>query len=66
MSKKRTLTTYLNVRVTKQLKERFIKKSRDYGGAGEVLRELVEAWADNRVTLERDPERKSLENLYDE
>jgi hypothetical protein len=64
MSKR--MNMYLATRVTESTRTQFTKKARKYGDPGAVLRELIEAFVDNRITIERDPNRATMEKLYNE
>lgn len=64
MSKR--MNMYLTTRVTESTRTQFTKKARRYGDPGAVLRELIEAFVDNRITIHRDPNRVSMEKLYNE
>lgn len=64
MSKR--MNMYLTTRVTESTRTRFTKKARKYGDPGVVLRELIEAFVDNRITIQRDPNRATMEKLYNE
>ena len=65
MSSKK-LTCYLGTRVSQSTKDKFRRVSRQYGDPGLVLRELIEAFVENRVSIEPAPTRKPLEKLYNE
>ena len=41
----------LNVRVTPKIKTAFIKRSARYCGTSAVLRDLIEAFVNNRITI---------------
>jgi len=57
---------YLGTRVTESTRTQFTKKAKKYGDPGAVLRELIEAFIDNRITIVRDPNRVTMEKLYNE
>ena len=49
MAKPKSAVLYM--RVTPELKQAFTKKAKPYGTASEVLRELVLAYIDGRLTV---------------
>tara|TARA_R110000803_G_scaffold80444_7_gene146273 strand:- start:1894 stop:2079 length:186 start_codon:yes stop_codon:yes gene_type:complete len=51
---------FLTVRLEPPVHKAFHRKAIEYGGVSEVLRELVAAFNENRVTVIPNPERKSL------
>lgn len=65
MSKSR-MNMFLTVRVTESTRTRFTKKAKHYGDPGAVLRELIEAFVDDRVTLSKDVNKPTMEKLYNE
>jgi len=50
---KRVVSPTLSVRVSAELYGNFKKKSTRYGGPSEVLRELVAAFVENRLTVSK-------------
>jgi hypothetical protein len=56
----RPKSKYLTIRVTPIVHKAFQRKTQEYGGVSEVLRELVIAFIEERVTVIPNPERKSL------
>lgn len=61
----KNLTAFLTIRVTAKFKNRFHRKAKQYGKPSEVHRELVEAFVDDRVTIEANPKKPSLEKMYE-
>ena len=55
----------ISVRVDKRLLTEFYKKCKrtDFGSPAEVLRKVIEAFVDDRLTIKPDP---TKENLYHE
>ena len=58
------LTTFLTVRVTKKLRDRFMKKAQQYGETSDVHRELLAAFTEDRVKITSDPKKPSMEKMY--
>jgi len=56
-------TTFLTVRVDPALVRRFRAKAGQYGGAALVLRELVEAFTEDRLVV-YPPKQPKQESLY--
>ena len=56
-------TTFLTVRLQQQTHQAFRVKAEKYGGISEVLRELVEAFIDDRLTV-IPPVTPKKESLY--
>lgn len=54
----------LYLRVTPDTKQRFVEKASRYGTPSDVLRELIMAFVEGRVTLHPPTDRK--ESLYNE
>lgn len=54
---------FLSIRVTSPIKAAFMRKARRYGEPSTVLRELVEAFLENRLTIKRPVNGK--EELYE-
>jgi Arc/MetJ-type ribon-helix-helix transcriptional regulator len=57
-------TSFLTVRLPQQTHTEFRIKAERYGGVSEVLRELVSAFIDNRLTV-TPPVTPRKESLYD-
>lgn len=53
-------TKFLTVRLEPPAHKAFHRKATEYGGVSEVLRELIAAFVENRVTVIPNPERKSI------
>ena len=60
MATKQTKSKFLTTRLTPQEHKAFTVKSKSYGGPTFVLRELVSAFTDERVTVTPNPEKRSL------
>lgn len=54
--------TFLTLRVTRELKDKVRDKARLFGREADVLREILEAFVDNRLVVKSPTTRK--ENLY--
>jgi len=63
MTTKRQLESFLTVRLDSKTAEAFRTRAKEYGGTSEVLREIVLAFNDNRLTVAVDPTRKTIFNL---
>lgn len=48
---RKRLSPPLGVRVSESVKQAFIKQSNKHGGQSEVLRILIEAYIDGRITI---------------
>jgi hypothetical protein len=55
------LDTYLNLRINKRRREAFHVKASRYGKPSDILRELIEAFLDDRLVIKPNPRK---ENLY--
>ena len=60
MAIKQTRSKFLTIRLTPQEHKAFSVKTKAYGGPTFVLRELVTAFTDERVTVIPNPEKRSL------
>ena len=60
MTNPKQLETFLSVRLNREIANVFRAKSKEYGGVSEILRELVLAFNDDRVTVRPDPSRKTI------
>lgn len=59
-------TAHLTARISPQTRQAFVAKARKYGAHTEVLRELIEAFTEGRLTIKKPaPGRSSMENLYE-
>jgi Arc/MetJ-type ribon-helix-helix transcriptional regulator len=56
-------TTFLTVRLPQQTHIEFRAKAQRYGGVSEVLRELVTAFIEDRLTIQA-PKQLKKESLY--
>ena len=63
MTKQQSLESFLTVRLDRKTAEAFRAKAREFGGTSSVLREIVLAFNDNRLTVAVDPNRKTIFNL---
>ena len=63
MTLPKNYTAFLTVRIDKDVADAFRTKAKEFGGTSEVLREIVTAFNDNRLTMQPNPNRKSLFNL---
>ena len=63
MTLPKNYTAFLTVRIDKDTADAFRTKAKEFGGTSEVLREVVTAFNDSRLTVRPDPNRKSLFNL---
>ena len=55
-------STFLSVRVTPELNQAFHDKAQKYGSGSEVLREIIQAFIDDRLAIKPPVNRK--ESLY--
>ena len=62
MPSTRVLNCYLTVRVSQQLRQKFQRKAERYGQPSNVMRELIEAFIEDRLTIVPPVNRK--ESLY--
>lgn len=62
MPSTRVLNCYLTVRVSQQIRQKFQRKAERYGQPSNVMRELIEAFIDDRLTIIPPVNRK--ESLY--
>lgn len=60
MAKKQTRTAFLAIRLTPQERKAFGVKAESYGGPTFVIRELVEAFVQDRIVIKPNPEKRSL------
>ena len=63
MTLPKNYTAFLTVRIDKDTADAFRTKAKEFGGTSEVLREIVTAFNDDRLTMQPNPNRKSLFNL---
>lgn len=62
MTLPKNFTAFLTVRINKETADAFRKRAKEYGGTSQVIRELAEAFVDDRLTVQPNPNRKSLFN----
>jgi len=55
-----TPSVIMCLRLKPKAKTAFMRKASRYGGASEVLRELVEAFLDDRLSIQPDPKKETL------
>ena len=60
MTLPKKFAAFLSVRVNRATADAFRAKAKEYGGTSQVIRELAEAFVDDRITIKPDPNRKSL------
>lgn len=60
--KKPALTKFMTVRIADSLHGEFSQKALKYGGTSYVLREIITAFVENRLTIK--PPKTSKETLY--
>jgi predicted HicB family RNase H-like nuclease len=60
MATKISKSKFLNLRVSPKVHKAFSVKASKFGGTSEVLRELVDAFIEDRVTVKPNPEKRSL------
>ena len=63
MTLPKNYTAFLTVRIDKDTAEAFRTKAKEFGGTSEVLREVVTAFIDDRMTVQPNPNRKTIFNL---
>jgi hypothetical protein len=57
---KDSLVESYNFRISRKLKMEFLKKSRKFGKSTDILREIVEAFVDDRLVIHPNPKKESL------
>jgi hypothetical protein len=63
---KQRKTAYLTARIAPDLRKSFVAKAQKYGSHTEVLRELIKAFVEDRVTISKPTAARSpLEKLYE-
>ena len=55
-----TQSVLLCLRLKPKVKSAFMRKATRYGGTSVVLRELIDAFLDDRLTIQPDPKKESL------
>lgn len=63
MTKQRQLESFLTVRLDRKTADAFRAKAKEFGGTSTILREIVLAFNDDRLTVAVDPNRKTIFNL---
>ena len=63
MSTKQNLDKFLATRVTSQVHKKFHRKAKDYGKPSDLLREIVEAFIEDRLTVIPSPTKRSLHHV---
>lgn len=58
--KDRPLNRHMTIRLNESDHKSFHEKARPYGGATHVLRELIEAFIEDRLTVKPNPNKKVL------
>lgn len=53
-------SVHLTVRLTPQERKEFSRKAESYGGPSFVIRELINAFTDERLIVQPNPEKRSL------
>lgn len=64
MSLTKPKSAFLTVRVTGSTRSKFHAKAKRFGQPSEVLRELIEAFNDDRLVIQAPVNRNPKENLY--
>ena len=54
---------YLNLRVSPKVHKAFSVKAKQFGGNSEVLRELTDAFIDDRITIKPNPLKRSIHHV---
>ena len=60
---KRTNNHTIQARIPTEMRDAFFEKARDFGGGSEILRELVVAFVEDRVTVTPSEAKSKLYNL---
>ena len=60
MSSKPNLDKFLATRVTAQVHKKFHRKAKDYGKPSDLLREMVEAFCEDRLSVIPSPTKRNL------
>ena len=63
MTLPKNFTAFLTVRLAQDTAAQFRSKAKEYGGTSEVMREIVDAFIDDRLTVQPNPNRKTIFNL---
>lgn len=54
------LAAYMTIRVSKDTHAEFMQKAKRYGKPSDVMREIIEAFLDDRLVIKPDPRKESL------
>lgn len=54
---------FISMRATPEMYRKFQSKAKQYGGVSSVLRELISAFLDDRLTIERKADHKDLYDI---
>jgi hypothetical protein len=57
-------SSFLSVRLPDRMRTKFHAKAKKFGKPSEVLRELIDAFVEDRVTIQPPVTRNSKENFY--
>ncbi len=60
MAKQSNMDKFMATRVTSQVHKKFHAKCRPYGKPSEVLREIVEAFVEERLVIQPSPTKRNL------
>ena len=63
MAKPKTMDRFVTVRVTTGVHKKFHRKAKDYGKPSDLLREIVEAFIEDRLTVIPSPTKRSLHHV---
>lgn len=58
--KDHNLTTFLSVRVSPQTRKKFQEKAAEFGNSSDLLREIVEAFLEDRLVIQLSDSKRSL------
>jgi len=60
MENSKNLDAFISVRVTEKTLKAFQRKVTRYGKPSDVLREIIEAFCDDRIVIQPDPKKETL------
>ena len=60
MQTPKTLNCYMTLRVTQRVRTAFHRKAERFGKSSDVMRELIEAFLDDRLVIKPNPRKESL------
>lgn len=63
MSTKQNLDKFLAIRVTVQVHKKFHRKANQYGKPADVMREIIEAFIEGRLTVTPSPTKRNLHHV---